>query len=206
MRAQHRVGRRENVFIAKASLARAPVAMPCGRAVASRLRGTGPRTFRISPSISRGACWGNLPSTRTKATWYAKPNRLWGPRRRAISRRSASTEGGIADPAGAGDVGVGDRPVLSGTNARSWPNSSTASTSSSRRPLPGRPPEKRRLRVELTSGPPARRPPGRQRTSRGSAGALGQIVTVLDAPCQGQRRLRGRSRRTSRIEGRRLGT
>ena len=47
--------------------------------------------LRISPSISRGACCGNLPSTRTKATWYAKPNRLWGPRRRAISRRSASS-------------------------------------------------------------------------------------------------------------------
>ena len=57
-----------------------------------RLPTAGRRTAgSISPSRSpRGACWGNLPSTRTKATWYAKPNRLWRPRRKAISRRSAS--------------------------------------------------------------------------------------------------------------------
>ena len=66
-------------------------------------------------------------------------------------------EGGIADQAGAGDVGVGDRhgfcqeqtPVL----AEQFSSidefiEATASWQAS---------EKRRLRVELTSGPPARR-------------------------------------------------
>ena len=46
--------------------------------------------------------------------------------------------------------------------------------------------EKRRRFDELTSG-------NFSRLGR----SLGQIVTVLDAPCQGRRRLRGRSRRTS---------
>ena len=49
-------------------------------------------------------------------------------------------EGGIADQAGAGDVGVGDRHGSVRNKRPFWPNSSAASTSSSRRPLPGRPP------------------------------------------------------------------
>ena len=75
----------------------------------SRLSRCRAANLRISPSISRGACCGNLPSTRTKATWYAKPNRLWGPRRRAICRRSALEEGGIANQRGRETSGVGDR-------------------------------------------------------------------------------------------------
>ena len=49
-------------------------------------------------------------------------------------------EGGIADQAGAGDFGVGDRHGSVRNKRPFWPNSSAASTSSSRRPLPGRPP------------------------------------------------------------------
>ena len=57
--------------------------------------------------------------------------------------------------------------------------------------------EKRRLRVELTSGPPARPTAWSSANFSLLGRTLGQIVTVLDAPCQGRRRLRGRSRRTS---------
>ena len=78
-----------------------------------------PVGFRISLSISSGACWGNLPSTRTKATWYAKPNRLWGPRRRAISRRSASRKVASRIRLGRETSGSETGTVLSGTNARS---------------------------------------------------------------------------------------
>ena len=56
--------------------------------VGSQLQGGEPQDLPVD--LQKGACWGNLPSTRTKATWYAKPNRLWRPRRKAISRRSAS--------------------------------------------------------------------------------------------------------------------
>ena len=75
--------------------------------------------LRISPSISRGACWGNLPSTRTKATWYAKPNRLWGPRRRAISRRSASRKVASRIRRGRETSGSETGTALSGRNERS---------------------------------------------------------------------------------------
>ena len=57
--------------------------------------------------------------------------------------------------------------------------------------------EKRRLRVELTSGPPARPTAWSSANFLLLGRTLGQIVTVLDAPCLGRRRLRGRSRRTS---------
>ena len=75
--------------------------------------------LRISPSISRGVCWGNLPSTRTKATWYAKPNRLWGPRRRAISRRSASRKMASRTKRGRETSGSETGTALSERNERS---------------------------------------------------------------------------------------
>ena len=74
---------------------------------------------RISPSISRGVCWGNRPSTRTKATWYAKPNRLWGPRRRAISRRSASRKVASRTKRGRETSGSETGTALSERNGRS---------------------------------------------------------------------------------------
>ena len=41
--------------------------------VGARLQGREPQDL---PVDLQGRLWGNLPSTRTKATWYAKPNRL----------------------------------------------------------------------------------------------------------------------------------
>ena len=44
-----------------------------------------------------------------KATWYAKPNRLRGGLPQGDLLSVGLEKGGIANQAGAGDVGVGDR-------------------------------------------------------------------------------------------------
>ena len=53
------------------------------------------------------------------AVWYAKPNRLWRPRRWAISRRSASRKVASRIRRGREMSGSETGTVLSGTNARS---------------------------------------------------------------------------------------
>ena len=105
-------------------------------------------------------------------------------------------EGGIADQAGAGDVGVGDRHGSVRNKRPFWPNSSAAIDEFIEATASGQASEKRRRRVELTSV-----------LQRGDRLVVSELLAARPGagsdrdrprrPCQGRRRLRGRSRRTS---------
>ena len=65
--------------------------------------------LKISPSISRGACWWNLPEHTHEGDLVREAQPIVGAPPQGDLSSVGLEEGGIADQAGAGDIGIGDR-------------------------------------------------------------------------------------------------
>ena len=96
--AQHRVGRRENVFVAEASPAPAPTGTPCGRAAALRLRGT-------APAVRRRRCRTCADAGTHRCAADARRPSAAGARRRGSGGLRAGGAEGLFARRGAQDIG-----------------------------------------------------------------------------------------------------